>query len=131
MKKDQEEKIAKRMDRVIKDHQISEKEQPINTQSEHDKVCQRCFRTYPSGHGHVCTPVRAETLALSTQVGGDHYKILGKYQPWEIIDVLGLDFFEGSVLKYLLRWRKKNGVEDLRKAIHTLQRMIEREEAAK
>jgi hypothetical protein len=69
--------------------------------------------------------------ALSTQVGGDHYKNMGKYQPWEIIESLNLDFFEGSVLKYLLRWRKKNGVEDLRKAIHVLERMIEQHEVKK
>ncbi len=63
------------------------------------------------------------------QVGGDHY--LGKpMQPWQIIEAWDLDFFEGSVLKYLLR--RKPGVPraiDLRKAQHYLAKCLEREEA--
>jgi len=66
---------------------------------------------------------------LSRQVGGNHYKELGKYQPWEIIEALGLDYWEGNVLKYLLRWRKKAGLADLRKAQHYLEHMIAMEEA--
>ena len=61
------------------------------------------------------------------QVGGDHYR--GRaMQPWDIIEAWGLDFFEGSVLGYLLR--RKPGVkrvDDLRKARHYLDKCIERE----
>ena len=61
------------------------------------------------------------------QVGGSHYK--GRdLQPWDIITMFDLDFFEGSALKYLLRWRQKNGVEDLRKARHYIEYLIERED---
>ena len=61
------------------------------------------------------------------QVGGSHYK--GKpYQPWDIIDTWDLNYYEGNVLKYLLRWRYKNGLEDLKKAKHYLEYLIEKEE---
>ena len=66
---------------------------------------------------------------MEHQVDGDHY--LGRaMQPWEIIEAWDLDFFEGSVLKYLLR--RKPGVAritDLRKAAHYLDKCLEREEA--
>ena len=59
-----------------------------------------------------------------TQVGGDHYK-KHKIQPFDIIDEYGLSFYEGNVLKYLLRHRDKNGKEDLLKAKHYLDCVIE------
>ncbi len=66
---------------------------------------------------------------LERQVDGDHY--LGRaMQPWQIIEAWDLDFFEGSVLKYLLR--RKPGVPraiDLRKAQHYLAKCLEREES--
>lgn len=58
------------------------------------------------------------------QVGGDHYT-MHKIQPWDIIDAYGLDFYEGNALKYLLRYKDKNGAEDLEKAIHYIERIIE------
>lgn len=63
--------------------------------------------------------------ASNKQIGGTHYQ--KSIQPWDIIDELGLDYYEGNVLKYLLRWRDKDGVRDLKKAQHYLQKMIERE----
>lgn len=67
--------------------------------------------------------------AADRQVGGDHYRQTG-IQPWDVIDAYGLDFYEGSALKYLLRWRKKNGLEDLKKLRHYIDKLIElREEA--
>jgi hypothetical protein len=59
------------------------------------------------------------------QIGGEHYvKLL--IQPWEIIERNGLDYWEGNALKYLLRWRYKNGVEDLEKAKHYIDYLIQR-----
>lgn len=60
----------------------------------------------------------------NTQVGGTHYQ--NKIQPWDIIDSWGLDYYEGNVLKYLLRYRLKNGSQDLAKAAHYLIRVTER-----
>lgn len=57
---------------------------------------------------------------LSYQVGGSHYKDL-EYQPIEFFEDLHLDAFRANVIKYLARWRKKGGVEDLKKALHYVQ----------
>lgn len=53
------------------------------------------------------------------QVGGDHYKGIA-------VDVIrfclihNIEFSMGSAFKYIVRWRKKNGIEDLEKALHYL-----------
>jgi len=71
--------------------------------------------------------IAKEASTLTRQVGGDHYKKQGAtMQPWAIIDAWGLDFYAGNVLKYLLRHQYKDGVEDLKKARHYLDRMIEK-----
>ena len=57
------------------------------------------------------------------QVGGNHYKE-NSIQPWDVIDAYNLGFYEGNVLKYLLR-DKVNKREDLLKAIHYLEKIIE------
>lgn len=62
----------------------------------------------------------------STQIGGTHYQ--KAIQPWDIISEWELDFWEGNVLKYLLRWKFKDGVKDLKKAKHYLEYLIERNE---
>jgi hypothetical protein len=60
----------------------------------------------------------------SRQVGGDHYK--GKtVQPWDFIAANDLGFFEGNVVKYVTRWKDKGGVQDLHKARHYLDKLIE------
>lgn len=64
--------------------------------------------------------------ALDIQISGSHYKEL-KIQPVEYIHANGLGYFEGNVLKYLTRWKKKNGIEDLRKARHYIDLLIEME----
>lgn len=48
-------------------------------------------------------------------------------EPIEVIEAWGLSFHEANVLKYLARWRKKGGVEDLMKAQWYLNRLIERQ----
>ena len=65
--------------------------------------------------------------ALTRQEGGSHYKDLA-IQPVEYIHANGLGFCEGSVVKYVTRWRSKNGIQDLKKARHFLDLLIELEE---
>jgi len=60
------------------------------------------------------------------QHGGTHYKDKS-VQPWDYIAANGLGYFEGNVVKYVSRWREKGGVEDLRKARHYLDKLIELE----
>lgn len=64
--------------------------------------------------------------ALEKQVSGDHYKSL-KIQPIEFIHANGIPFAEGSVIKYVTRWRDKGGLADLEKAMHFLEILIELE----
>lgn len=64
------------------------------------------------------------------QVGGDHYKS-NPIQPWDIIDAYGLGFYEGNVIKYVLRKKGDERVQDLKKAIHYLKHMIWLEEKKK
>jgi hypothetical protein len=81
----------------------------------------------------VSTPVEIrvpdleDMESLKIQVDGSHYKDMG-IQPWVIIMMNKLDFWEGNALKYLLRYKTKNGVVDLKKILHYVQYLIEREE---
>lgn len=66
--------------------------------------------------------------ADATQVGGSHYKDKA-VQPWEYIVANGLGYLEGNVVKYISRYREKNGLQDLEKARHYLDKLIEVERA--
>jgi len=68
--------------------------------------------------------------ALDTQVAGGHYKSLN-IQPIEYIHANGIPFAEGSVIKYVTRWRDKGGLADLEKAKHFLELLIELEQRAR
>lgn len=69
--------------------------------------------------------LRAES-ALDVQHGGDHYKTM-PIQPVEFIHKNGLGFCEGAVIKYVTRHKAKNGAEDLRKARHFIDLLLEME----
>lgn len=68
--------------------------------------------------------IRPET-ALDVQVGGDHYKTA--IQPVQYIHANDIGFCEGNVIKYVSRWKKKNGIADLQKAMHYIQLLIQLE----
>lgn len=61
-----------------------------------------------------------EKSALDVQVGGDYYKKLG-VQPIELIRDINANFFQGNVIKYITRYKDKNGIKDLEKAKHYLE----------
>lgn len=68
--------------------------------------------------------------ALNSQVGGDHYKKLGIYQPWEVFKRwMTPEEFKGAmkkeVITYLAREQDKGGREDIEKAMHTMQIYLE------
>ena len=63
---------------------------------------------------------------LQTQVGGTHYKDY-KIQPLEFIHANNIPFCEANAIKYLCRWRNKNGKQDLLKARHYIDLLIELE----
>lgn len=63
--------------------------------------------------------------ANAQQVGGGHYKGT-TYQHWDFVMIaLAGRYLEGNITKYITRWRKKNGLEDLKKARHYLTKLIE------
>lgn len=64
--------------------------------------------------------------ALKTQQGGSHYKDM-KIQPIEYCMANNLNACESFAIKYVSRHRQKNGKEDLLKAIHCIQLLIELE----
>jgi len=59
-------------------------------------------------------------------VDGDHYKDM-PIQPVLYIHSNGIGYFEGNVIKYVSRWRAKNGIADLEKAKHYIELLIELE----
>lgn len=61
--------------------------------------------------------------ANKTQIGGEHYQ--QAIQPWDYIVSNGIPYLEGNVIKYVSRYKQKGGVEDLKKAQHYLQKLIE------
>jgi hypothetical protein len=69
--------------------------------------------------------------ARESQVGGDHYKSKA-IQPWDAMQAwmskeAFMGFLQGNVIKYVARWQEKGGYDDLRKARHYLDKMIETE----
>lgn len=69
--------------------------------------------------------------ANERQVGGDHYKggacphCGESIEHWDLIEIFDLDPYQYSVTKYVLRHKRKAGVQDLEKALHHLEKYIE------
>ena len=68
--------------------------------------------------------------ANNKQIQGSHYKTK-HIQPWDAVIDWELGFLDGCAVKYLSRWRQKGGVDDLRKAVHFIEKLIEVETASK
>ena len=65
------------------------------------------------------------------QIGGKHYKKAGEFQHWDWVEDNGVRYLEGCATKYVARNRFKNAtpIEDLEKARHYIDKMIERHSA--
>lgn len=74
-----------------------------------------------------CAAEKPEPKALDTQVGGGHYKDMA-IQPMEYSMKNGLDACQHTAIKYISRFRDKGGIEDLRKAKHVIDMLIQFEE---
>ena len=61
---------------------------------------------------------------LNTQVAGNHYKDM-PIQPVEFIHKNSIGYLEGNVIKYTARHKMKNGADDIRKAIHYCELILE------
>ena len=67
-----------------------------------------------------------EGSALNKQVDGSHYKDM-TIQPVIYIYANKIPFIEGNIIKYVSRWKNKNGIKDLEKARHLIDVLIELE----
>lgn len=65
-------------------------------------------------------------MSTEKQVGGNHYMQFA-IQPIDFIHENGLGYIEGNVIKYVCRHRGKNGRQDIEKAIHYLELLLELE----
>jgi hypothetical protein len=64
------------------------------------------------------------------QVGGLHYQTGDKPQHWDLVNTYGWDYFQGQIIKYLMRWKTKwttpeKRLEDLKKARSFLDKYIQ------
>lgn len=84
-----------------------------------DKLTQS--RPWPEVYPHI-------KLANDVQIGGEHYKKHKGYEPWDVVNAWNLGYLDGTALKYIARWRDKNGIQDLKKAIHFLEKLVEQEQ---
>jgi 3-dehydroquinate dehydratase len=71
------------------------------------------------------------TARKVVQIGGNHY--VKAIQPWDAMQswMTSMEFkgfLRGNVIKYVARYKEKNGVEDLEKAMHYLDKLIQEEE---
>jgi len=72
--------------------------------------------------------------ANDRQVAGTHYQGPRCFncgysiEHWDVVEMFGLSYLEGQITKYVMRWKKKNGIEDLVKAQHYLEKLIEVEQ---
>lgn len=64
--------------------------------------------------------------ANEKQYGGSHYQKQA-IQAWDFITQNKLGYLEGTSIKYISRWKDKGGLEDIRKAIHFLEKLLETE----
>ena len=81
-------------------------------------------------HTEETKPIQQEVKTTDTQVGGNHYTKLA-IQPMRYSMENGLDALQHTVIKYVTRFRDKNGIEDLEKAKHCIDMLIEFERGKK
>ena len=62
--------------------------------------------------------------ATDVQIGGSHYKDM-TMQPIELIAALRCSFIQGCIIKYISRYKNKNGAQDIKKCVHYAQLAIE------
>jgi hypothetical protein len=98
----------------------------MNKQNE-APFCERCGATThftagstPGSYSHLCSG----STALNKQIAGDHYKNM-PIQVVEFCHANGIGFLEGNIIKYACRYSKKGGVEDVEKAKHYCELLLE------
>jgi hypothetical protein len=86
-------------------------------------ICAKCGGVYVyTDDNDLCPDCTFNPLAK--QEGGNHYKDMA-IQPVEFITANNLGFLEGNVVKYICRHHAKNGAEDIKKAIHYCELLLQ------
>lgn len=80
--------------------------------------------TQQESHTEETKPIQQEVKATETQIGGNHYTKLA-IQPMRYSMENGLDALQHTIIKYVTRFRDKAGIEDLEKAKHCIDMLIE------
>ena len=78
---------------------------------------------YGNGHGNMTD----EDLKRFSKVNHPKHYTNGKIEPIDFINGNNMDYLEGNIIKYISRYKYKNGIEDLEKARFYLNMLIERE----
>ena len=83
----------------------------------------------PNWRQEVSVVTNKSSSALDNQVGGAHYKDMA-VQPWQALEAWLTPeeyrgYHKGVAISYLARERSKGGMQDIQKAIHHLQRLVE------
>lgn len=89
-------------------------------------MAQDAYTIKAAGSSPAAATILIDMKASETQQGGDHYKRYA-IQPTEFIFKNGLDFIQGNVIKYVMRYKEKNGKQDLLKAKHYIELLLEYE----
>ena len=67
-----------------------------------------------------------ESAANTHQVSGEHYRALNaQLQHWDLVAETGMGYFEAQITRYVARWRRKAGRQDLEKALHYADKLTE------
>ncbi|MGD9381883.1 MAG: DUF3310 domain-containing protein [Candidatus Thorarchaeota archaeon] len=74
--------------------------------------------------GYDSSKIVPAGTASGTQIGGSHYQMA--IEPVDFIMKNKIPYMEGNVIKYVVRHRSKNGKQDIEKAIHYLQMLLEK-----
>lgn len=97
------------------------------------RKCRNCAHHYEENSISCddCEPIYVnwepmKQPALNKQEGGNHYKDKG-IQPIVYIHANNMGFCDGNVVKYITRYKEKNGKQDLEKAKHYIELLIELE----
>ena len=117
----------------VEDCQVCETKKEMNIATSYDVTCPDCQTIYsfnatkPStcpgcGTLFTSTTKKDQDKALSTQIGGTHYMEFA-IQPVEFIERNNLTFLEGCVIKRICRYKKKNKLADLKKAIDEIKKI--------
>ena len=122
---DLEEKLLRQLEgeheNLIKKESVLAEEYPVK-QMDNLSMLDRNFK-YPEPYEDYKSE---KPSPLKLQAGGTHYKNL-VIQPIEFCQLNNLNMIESCVIKYVCRHKKKGGAEDIRKAIHMLECLLELE----